>query len=126
MSDEITKAVADELAKIEAAKQAEAEAKAAMRAEIEKEIKETPNYRATSNVNKIEGDKGLPSEKLETFSYVRSLIEDAKNVFAGGAPAMRASTLALEESQAGEIRTHRRKALGVSDCICNPVPRQPF
>ncbi len=79
-------------------------AETAMRAKIEAELlKENPNYRPTFNINKIGGDKGLDEIELENFSYVRSVIEDAQSVFHGGQPALRASALALEETEVGEI-----------------------
>ena len=72
MTEDISKLVAAEVAKIEAEKQAEAEAKAAMRAEIEKELKDAPNYRATFNVNgKVTGKdspfafRSTPQEREE-------------------------------------------------------------
>jgi len=75
--------------------------RADMKKSILDEIKEDPQqYRAIFNVNKIGGDKGLDEAKLETFAYVRALVEDGKRVADGGMPHMRA---ALEETEAAEL-----------------------
>ena len=95
-------------------KESAIEAVKAMRAEIEKELKEKlekdPAYRATFNVNIIDDSvrldkaaekRGATVEMLEeNFSYVRALIEDGFRVSEGGMPLMRA---ALEESEAAEL-----------------------
>ena len=104
MTEDITKAVAEELAKIEAAKQAEQEKEDAMRAKIEKELKETPNYRSTFNINKVDDSKakGDP-DKEEEFHFYRSLIQDAKIISSGGNATSQYAMRGLEESQAAEI-----------------------
>ena len=93
------------LASQKAKEEAEAEKVAALRAEIKKELEaETPNYRSTFNVNTIDDTSAKGDEVLqENFAFTRALIEDAKSVVEHGVPAMRASTLALEETEVGEI-----------------------
>jgi len=106
--NEIEQAVQDALTKREAEAQAEQEKEAALRAKIEAELKEKPNYRATFNVNTIAGDKGLDADKLETFSFIRSLIEGGKTVAQGGIPRnavpARAADLPLLETDAEELQ----------------------
>ena len=104
MTPEELKAINEAVAAALAAEQANllkaGEVEDAMRAKILLELKEDPKYRDTFNINKLTGDKGLTAEKLETFSYMRALIEDGKRVAEGGQPLMRA---ALEESEAAEL-----------------------
>lgn len=93
---------------------AEAEKETAMRAKIEKELKEKPNYRATFNINDID-DKEAKKDavKEENFAFVRGLIQDAKIVAQGGTPRYFSglpsdSTDAkrvLEETEAAELQS---------------------
>jgi len=96
--------VAAGLKAAEATKESAVEAEKAMRAKIEAEMKVDPAYRSTFNINKIEGDKGLSPEELETFYFMRALIEDGKTAAEGGVPRSQAAArAALEESEAAEI-----------------------
>ena len=117
MEQDIKQAVAEALAAKEAEAKAKEEEREAIRAEVLAEVKAEPKYRSTFNVNKIQGDKGLEPEKLETFAFVRSLIEGAKTAAAGGIPrnAARASDLPLLETDAEEL------AMMVPDDMYNQV-----
>jgi len=92
MTKEIEKAVQEALEAQEAAKVVEKEARDAMRAELLKEIKETPKKYEGIFINKIDDKEAKKdADKEETFSYVRALVEDGRRVADGGRPHIRAA-----------------------------------
>jgi len=105
MKDKIKAAVEETLIEKEAEKKAQEEAKEAMRAEVLAELKGTPKYRSTFNINKIDDKEARKDAvKEENFAFTRALIEDARSVFGGGVPAMRVTT-PLEETEADELQS---------------------
>lgn len=101
---ELKKAFAEMRAEEKALEAVELEKETAMRAKIQKEFEDkAPAYRGAFNINTITGDKGLDTDELETFAFMRALIQDGKTVAAGGQPSMRAAT-PLEESEADELK----------------------